>query len=990
VVAVAFMQSTSMDRLSSRTVANYYQAQLAAEAGSAAATALLASLLKDKPFHSVGTELDAQNNPITVFFGGEGFNEVPETFYLRSSTGPPWEIATMNDDNSLDLNAQGLLTDGQSWFGSATIKTNGEWVKIDHEARAMWINIPRNGSIPVEPDPSKPGYNPVVARYAFWIDDETARLDVGVAGNSKDGGGFSRVPEPAFALPPDGVPPADFRSGRGPSELDIGALPLENGRPLDGSRKALNERIVDFIQQNKSLPSDMRRISFVDEVDYDEIKYHTTEFAISSELAGTGRRRVNLNHLVTNTDDPNRIAADLDDIIYVITGRHVFAGSAYHSLNNASHEGVFLNQPEQEGPMPDFGKRFYTNPGLSTGATLKEDHASVYLLKLAANIRDYIDEDSQPTFVDFAGEVNFGKAATTSWLSGEEPIALGKEAIPYLLEHAWRGKLKNVEIVPDQAGAPANRRSISFTMDHYFEFYNPSTKDWTAPPNTVLKVYNLPPFDANQFPPVNLPDLDLDLSGRVFPAGTAVVVTTAPTQADDPEGLLQPNAKVERVIVPQDAREFSNIIANAKVGAEAGASARHGLRMVGRTSAATDYQTELVFSTNEGVLDAFPFLTIAGTQSPFEMTLSLNGQFGTWTLPPKQRDDMRFVWAHNLRGNDAVSRSGDPRSLSEPLQLVAGSNAQFGWDQGRFFNHYSGLSLTPLPGSTSFGSPQTGFTAPANWPDYHVALANDATKAYAIVADENMRSIGELGHIYDPHRKLDPESPRGILTARGGGRTLKIGQRDDLVDNSAARFTGASGGFVGWFNGAWRLTDLFSAESPRKPVSPLAARGKININGVLRDGGTAFRAALRGLNFNPAPLGDSSRAGMLSDADIDTIIKQVSEYISKNGPMMCRGELGLIPFFNIDGSPGGLPSNVTIDRGREEIFRRVVELITTRSLAFRVYVVGQRVAQAADGSIKPESTVYRESVVLLEPVIGDNPNDVVTGYTATNIRSMEL
>jgi Tfp pilus assembly protein PilX len=41
VVAVAMMQSTSIDRLSSRSVANYYRAQLAAEAGLAEAVALI-------------------------------------------------------------------------------------------------------------------------------------------------------------------------------------------------------------------------------------------------------------------------------------------------------------------------------------------------------------------------------------------------------------------------------------------------------------------------------------------------------------------------------------------------------------------------------------------------------------------------------------------------------------------------------------------------------------------------------------------------------------------------------------------------------------------------------------------------------------------------------------------------------------------------------------------------------------------------------------
>jgi len=49
VVAVAFMQSTTTDRLSSRSVANYTRAKLAAEGGAAAAEAMVADLVKRYP-----------------------------------------------------------------------------------------------------------------------------------------------------------------------------------------------------------------------------------------------------------------------------------------------------------------------------------------------------------------------------------------------------------------------------------------------------------------------------------------------------------------------------------------------------------------------------------------------------------------------------------------------------------------------------------------------------------------------------------------------------------------------------------------------------------------------------------------------------------------------------------------------------------------------------------------------------------------------------
>jgi hypothetical protein len=322
--------------------------------------------------------------------------------------------------------------------------------------------------------------------------------------------------------------------------------------------------------------------------------------------------------------------------------------------------------------------------------------------------------------------------------------------------------------------------------------------------------------------------------------------------------------------------------------------------------------------------------------------------------------------------------------------LVAGSNAAFGNDQGRFFANISGSGI--VPGNATFGNAAMTFVNPTNWPDYSISFNDTSDRAYSVVRDGWMQSIGELGNIFDPHRKIsgggdgassDPSEAVQILRARGGGRTLKIGQPDDLV--SGPRFGARSETSVGWFNAAWRLADIFSVDEPSIPFSEETARGKLNVNGILRDNGVAFRSLLRSFRFLNTPDGDPGRANNLfGDAEIDELIAQIQSYLTTNGPFMERGELSQVPFFSGAGNTnraGGQSGSVSMDRSREEIFRRVVEHITTRSASFSVYVVGESVQQRPNGTVKSLASSKQKVSFRVVPVIEDTADAVVTGYT---------
>jgi hypothetical protein len=107
--------------------------------------------------------------------------------------------------------------------------------------------------------------------------------------------------------------------------------------------------------------------------------------------------------------------------------------------------------------------------------------------------------------------------------------------------------------------------------------------------------------------------------------------------------------------------------------------------------------------------------------------------------------------------------------------------------------------------------------------------------------------------------------------------------------------------------------------------------------------------------------------------------------------MMERGELSQLTFFNT-GTGSGKPGPTTNDRGREEIFRRVVEMITTRSASFTVYAIGETVRQDANGTLTMTSQKRLAQTFQLEPLVNgaplassNVPHDAVTSYRVKKI-----
>jgi hypothetical protein len=247
-----------------------------------------------------------------------------------------------------------------------------------------------------------------------------------------------------------------------------------------------------------------------------------------------------------------------------------------------------------------------------------------------------------------------------------------------------------------------------------------------------------------------------------------------------------------------------------------------------------------------------------------------------------------------------------------------------------------------------------------------------------------MKSVGELGYLYDPgYRKPDGSFP--ITAARGGGRTLKIGQPDDVI-GSAARFSAT------WQNAAWRLTDVFGVSSNRTQVElDSTSRGKININSVGRDGGMALKSLLRNYVFPASPASDTGTAGrVLQPNEINDIVSSISSYLTSNGSFMERGELSQISFFsgnstNLKTIGGSQAVRLSADRSREQVFRGLAEMITTRSASFAVYSVGEALQESDTGVIKAIGRSYTGSVYTITPNLPPALRSTPTDFTVKKL-----
>ena len=279
---------------------------------------------------------------------------------------------------------------------------------------------------------------------------------------------------------------------------------------------------------------------------------------------------------------------------------------------------------------------------------------------------------------------------------------------------------------------------------------------------------------------------------------------------------------------------------------------------------------------------------------------------------------------------------------------------------------------------------------PVNQPNYAPAFISNAGK-YA--------SLAELGHIFDPAQVINMNDPNSVsfvknkLASRthldmipGGGITLAIGRAEfKAFDADGKR--------------ASQLLDLFSlARNPS--ASPPSFGEKINVNTASRE---VLRTLAAGVTLDADPLfptlagkNDAQIGDRLADAILEqraiaplrslSDFNEIQKTITKNGNNVRTGYFGELE--NLRNAQSNTPATIVLnDAGREQLFAKIMELVTFGSKDFRIVVKGE--------VLNPNGTVIsrssKEYIYRISPnrdpatglVIPGNPPTLTKRYENT-------
>ncbi len=1089
ILVVSFISTSTLERTTARAFANKAAAEIAAQTATNQAISLLTERITQYPDSatvwepltpqaSVGgygfegtvlygvkhaTDAEDPNNPSAtrwmlplvsrgVDSNGQLLSEVPVAEHAKAlgspenynSSSPDASKDKWTDDNSLDLNRPRSNTDTTGWIGSTPADGRKPY-------RARWIEVQGTPPSTQPAAPATPAPGKTISRYAFWVEDESFKVNLNMLDNNLSNAGVStgrgsEATESARLdktqpLPPQlaGLVPIQglLRSARAPypsGKLDTWAGNVRGVRNGWFGKQLFELRA--FNHADLPYPDPLNPTDPTKDKHYgigDGAKFLATIYSGGLNLSRHGTQRVNLNGLgfekaqvptkvtsgATTVDAP--IATDAEIYKQI---EQVVQTIKYHA--------------------PKFGQRFYRNSAAVDPTTLNAEivlettddrHQSIYLHKVAANIRDYIDPDSQPTLILAPPSVPAPTLTTPPSIAPRAPAvdamyagdnknkywAQGKDGAPYIQEAVARFRTACTKVP----------KAYSLTVDYYIEIWNMTGQDIYAKAlndpsrrdlnNAFVQVSDtfgwfehkttdtggshigIPLKATNNSPVAGDPDegrnMTIDLvngvyfggsaanggtlapDGVVFKAGACTVITT------DPDGLptgtgSSPDAVSSGAVNPANTYYCPNITGKRVFTGPLSTTNIDGMWAVfrdivdGNGKGTSDYGTAVIMGNSYGYFDSAPY--------SIPMNNGSTGPHVTYSTGSPNTLDETYGGA--LTGNVSTtstsktpSQTGDPRTNNEQLVLT------------RYLS--GGVAAEPdvtrYPNSStandrfSLGWPNARYTVPfANnsttfpWKDYYKVwsqssgpfagvLSPTADTAPAFVANGKLTSIGQLGDVFDPARILGMVGSLGIGGSRGGGRTFKIGQQDDLVDMTTA--TAASQQWA-----AWRLTDFFDISSD------LYQPGLININGLRRDNGAALRAACYGLTLSAV-----SQASSVTTPTVTPAVTLNSQEAAANGVQNLitqailrlqndpapttalpsyfreRGELSDLSIFSA-ASLDLLKKDTTVsgtadvkmgdafDRTREELFRRLAGLITTRGNVFSVYAVGQSITEGKD------------------------------------------
>jgi hypothetical protein len=381
-------------------------------------------------------------------------------------------------------------------------------------------------------------------------------------------------------------------------------------------------------------------------------------------------------------------------------------------------------------------------------------------------------------------------------------------------------------------------------------------------------------------------------------------------------------------------------------------------------------------NTNQGIADS----SFGGLRRNQDST----GMQQNYYTPPARPDPNKNVWRGNPMppNNNTSGQFGDPRAswyISDPWPTDAYTNSYWGgpnpnmvplnWpDSGHVFS-YTGAKPSPAPNPSQY---PTDIMAASTPPP-------DPTKGISRLSTSNsgtLTSVAELGNVWDPAQlTYTVVNPGGALpdipdnatrsTRGAGGHTLSVGRPEfSMFDQNGMR--------------AWQLLDVFSSDTVNNNFTNTA--GLVNVNtasrdvlrslaaGILQNSDTGIQPSALQSNLYPPTSAASGSAPSTSVQQAD----RFADAVINSRPLLSTSALSAIrdsqgqPFF---GNPNEYQNSTQTpptewnDPGREELFRKIYNLATTRSRNFRVFVTGQSLDK--NGNVL--STVTKVYHVFINP-----------------------
>lgn len=785
----------------------------------------------------------------------------------------------------------------------------------------------------------------VVGRYAFWMDDECSKLDLRFAGQVANAEG------------------AHVR-GAGSGSSDLSLRPLMAPPVLATTNDLANLLALRSLTNGLVHPAVVQypldaTSSGIGRETWQKIRPFVTCYSLHDDRAPDGKRRLNLNEVVTSTAVAGRIAAE----------------------TFAIRDAIATN-------LPSFGKRFYSARSGAAAVPSEADQAT-YATKIAANIRDAIDTDRVATVIlpdgsGYAGnDPDFIPYAT---LESDLPTAFGKESGPFLSEY-YR-IVRVVAPTPHPPTSSADAVAITVRFAHYVELHNPTGRkiayaDLGPDPFVVLSNRTSWNNETPDGEPsvLRLADIKIRLptTFEISAGGFAVLTTDGPPWRDGQSGFIAPAENRFEITRGAGPGEWEL----ADTGGKQVPAGSDFEDYVIRTAAVPGnlYGMKCSLDSLASYSDQRERLALGNRDGLIDYTLRLYSDRGGNSFGRNQNNpawvstflsDPQTEISNTPNGSDTEPRltRGDVRSNAE-VSAIGFDNTSACWKSGTSGYGASLPGKYASLGTTNYNTTQTAQLGVDRWRQWWREYTPDPAGNH-FVPDRPLASLGELGSIYDPAR-------HDAAGFRAQGATLRIGQSDSPTNNRA---NSAGPDYKNWLGGrgsddvtslaylqnAFLLLDVFRTDA--------VTSGRINPHAIVRDpAGLVFRSVLDGFTFESASTNQASSALAGRPLNADDTLAAVRAFVSEptNGALVTVGDLSRLPILHSAAETlAGVPMLGVSDAGREEFFRRSANLLTTQSLAFTVFIRAEvgRFERSAGGAdrFRAQAGTWREMVLQLQPV----------------------